>query len=75
MISFEKLERNTCKIIAFCFVTENNYWKNRFSYNNFNSYIIDKSVFQFLMDFSNLPLIYIKKRKEKSITCWIVKIK
>lgn len=44
MISFEKLERNTCKIIAFLFVTEEKI-KSRFSEDNFNIYIVYKLLF------------------------------
>lgn len=44
MISFEKLERNTCKIIAFLFVTEEKI-KSRFSDDNFNIYTVDKLLF------------------------------
>lgn len=75
MISFEKLERNTWKIIARWFVTEEKI-KNRFLDDNFNIYIVDKLLFQFLVNFSNLKsLICIKKRRQKIITCRIVKIK
>lgn len=63
MISFEKLERNTWKIIARWFVTEEKI-KNRFLDDNFNIYIVDKLLFQFLVNFSNLKsLICIKKRR------------
>lgn len=67
MISFEKLERNTWKIIARWFVTEEKI-KNRFLDDNFNIYIVDKLLFQFLVNFSNLKsLICIKKRRQKII--------
>lgn len=44
MISFEKLERNTCKIIAFLFVIEEKI-KSRFLDDNFNIYTVDKLLF------------------------------